>query len=729
MQIKHDGQVDIAIGKNRKSKSWQNKKIKWSDLLNKLSDKNPTSETIAEYEAMTKEQRDNIKDVGGFVGGKLKSNGRRSNDTVESRSLLTLDIDFGTSDIWDNIKFLYEFACCIYSTHSHTPEKPRYRLIIPLNREVTPEEYQAISRMIADEIDIELFDDTTYEPARFMYWQSTPKDADYIFDYQDSQWLNPDDVLSKYTFGWQDASYWPQSSRVIKKINNLIKNKQQDPTTKTSYIGAFCRTYTIYEAIDTFLSDEYIQGKDSTRYTYIKGHSSNGLAIIDDMFAYSHQDTDPISGKGACNAFDLIRIHKFGHLDNKEDLEQLESKGLKSFKRMCEFVANDEKASKELLKEEFESVNYTDNEYKANTKKKRDIKFIPLGDSLLESPIKEYDFLINRLLYDNAINLISGDPKTYKTFVGIDIALGVSTGSSAIGHTVLKQGKVLFISTEFDVRKRFLDLMRGRELDTNNKEITNKIIPFDFNSLDTFQWKKDFHLLEDLIKEYTPKLIVIDPLSYIFDGDINKNDEVAEFFKELKLLVNMYNLSVLIIHHNNRMNEVKRMNNVSGASAITRFVDSIIYLERFEEDEKQDINKSDEEIDSEIKPIKMIKGQYRHGQEGYKYYSINFKIKKDIAQITAERYDIKKEFEEQSSMQKPRNITESLEDSIIQALEESKLDRDKFTFSDVLAVINNNYSYSESYFEKSVRNVLKGLVEDKKWLIKEGRGYRYPKVF
>ena len=69
---------------------------------------------------MKKLQQDNIKDVGGFVGGHLKA-GRRKKGNVLSRSLLTLDMDYGTPDIWDQITLFFDFKCLVYSTHRHTP--------------------------------------------------------------------------------------------------------------------------------------------------------------------------------------------------------------------------------------------------------------------------------------------------------------------------------------------------------------------------------------------------------------------------------------------------------------------------------------------------------------------------------------------------------------------------------------------------------------------------------
>jgi putative DNA primase/helicase len=155
----------ISTGNSRKDKFWKEQTVSWEEFVKRLSRTTVTSETQQEYRQMKKYQQDNMKDVGGFVAGKLKD-GRRRKDSVINRSMLTLDMDYAddAEGIAENMELLYGYACCIYSTHKHTPEKPRLRLIIPLSRPVSADEYQAVSRRLAKEIGIELFDDTTYEP-------------------------------------------------------------------------------------------------------------------------------------------------------------------------------------------------------------------------------------------------------------------------------------------------------------------------------------------------------------------------------------------------------------------------------------------------------------------------------------------------------------------------------------------------------------------------------------
>lgn len=312
--IKYDGPITIATGSSRKSVSWKNEELLWSALAKRLETVLRTQETQDEYKSMPKAKRDEIKDVGGFVGGTLKGSRRKAENIIERR-LLTLDLDYVSAkdSPWDTVELIVGSAAVMYSTHSHTPRAQRLRLVFPLSRAVTPDEYTAIARRIAGDIGIDLFDDTTYEPHRLMYWPSASLDGEFIYKCLDGPWLDADETLSRY-HDWKDSSEWPVSSRKQDAMQRLAA-KQGDPTEKSGVVGAFCRVYPIEDAIETFLPEVYIKcGED--RYTYAGGSTAGGLVLYENgKFAYSHHGTDPISGK-LCNAFDLVRLHLFGDKDD-----------------------------------------------------------------------------------------------------------------------------------------------------------------------------------------------------------------------------------------------------------------------------------------------------------------------------------------------------------------------------------------------------------------------------
>lgn len=344
-ELKYDGPINIATGSSRKSTSWKNEEVLWSAFAERLQTVTRTQETLAEYRAMSKPRRDEIKDVGGFVGGAVKG-GRRKAETIMQRRLLTLDLDYVTvSDSpWETVELILGCAAVLYSTHSSTPRAPRLRLVIPLARPVTPDEYTAVARRVAADIGIDLFDDTTYEPHRLMYWPSASRDADYRYFVSDGPWLDPDEQLMRYN-DWRDPSEWPVSSRKQDIMQRLAK-KQGDPTEKKNVVGAFCRVYSIEDAIEAFLPEVYIKcGED--RYTFAGGSTSGGLVLYEDgKFAYSHHGTDPISGK-LCNAFDLVRLHMFGDKDDEAAPGTPVSR-LPSYTAMSDIAINDEAVRHEL---------------------------------------------------------------------------------------------------------------------------------------------------------------------------------------------------------------------------------------------------------------------------------------------------------------------------------------------------------------------------------------------
>ena len=376
-KLRHDARLTIAVGRSRMDKKWKNKEMMWSDIVRRLSETQRTSETVAEYKKLPKTEQSHIKDVGGFVGGMLKG-GRRTAESVANRQLLTLDADFAQPDFWDLAMLaLGEPAAAIYSTHKHTPDKPRLRLVLPLSRPVTPDEYQAIGRRVAADIDIEQFDDTTYQAQRMMFWGSTPRDGEYVFECNDDAFLDADEVLGRYE-DWRDQAQWPESSRAHTEVRRTAA-KQEDPTSKKGIVGAFCRTYSITEAMDAFLPGMYEPCAADDRYTYVAGSSAAGAVVYEDgKFLFSHHATDPCSGK-LVNAFDLVRIHRFRDLD--EDAQSGTPPGrLPSYLAMQELAAADARVKVSIgeerlaeAKQEFSPIEGHDNDETKNWLARMDI--------------------------------------------------------------------------------------------------------------------------------------------------------------------------------------------------------------------------------------------------------------------------------------------------------------------------------------------------------------------
>ena len=329
-------ELKIALGNSRQAKFWSNKTLTFEAICERLKTPIRTTETVEEYTKMPKPKRDEIKDKGGFVGGHLRDNLRKAGN-VSCRSLWTPDLDNATPEFVALLPNKLHFKCAVYSTHSHTPVAPRLRIVAPFTRDISADEFVAVSRYVAAELGMDMFDECSFIPNQLMYWPTCPANGDYLIEFVDGELLDPDKILAAHP-DWQDCSLLPTTSRES-KVHKPSQKQQEDPLSKSGVVGAFCRTYSITVAIEKFLSDTYAPSVMEGRYDYISGKSTAGVVIYDDKFAYSHHATDPTCGK-LLNAFDLVRIHKFGGDDEK-----------KSYQAMTEFALQDENVKLLLISE------------------------------------------------------------------------------------------------------------------------------------------------------------------------------------------------------------------------------------------------------------------------------------------------------------------------------------------------------------------------------------------
>ena len=341
----------LATAGSRLSRRWKTEDWYWEQLVDRLRAPARTGETVREYKAMTKDQRTEKKDVGGFVGGAIQG-GRRVAGAVTERWLVTLDADYAEPGDWEEFTALNDVRCCVYSTHSHTPEQPKLRWVLPLRRAVSPEEYVAVARKVAEWIGIEKMDPLTYQPERLMFWPSCCEDGEYVFHEQDGPTLDPDAVLREYGDGdeWRDAWRWPVSSRESEVVQREAK-QQADPLSKPGIVGAFCRVYSVEDAIDAFeLPYERCAGMVN-RYTYTGGTTAAGAVVYGGgRWLYSNHATDPAGGL-LCNAWDLVRVHKFGGLDDGS--RATDTTRLPSYLRMAELASGDPTVRAAVIDEQF----------------------------------------------------------------------------------------------------------------------------------------------------------------------------------------------------------------------------------------------------------------------------------------------------------------------------------------------------------------------------------------
>jgi len=353
--VQYNRQLTISAAGSRKATRWPAQVIHWHELVERLRTAVRGTETLAEYMSFPKSRQDDLKDVGGFVAGFL-TDGRRKTGAVGSRDIVTLDLDNipagGTADVLRRVEGL---GCgyAVYSTRKHSEGKPRLRVLAPLARTVSADEYEPLARKLGQIIGIELCDPTTFQATRLMYWPSCSADGVYVYHYGDKPFLDPDGLLALYA-DWRNVAEWPQVPGAAAAQVRLAA-KQGDPTSKEGVVGAFCRQYDVLTAIETFLPGMYVPTADEGRLTFVGGSTAGGAVLYDDAkFLYSHHATDPCGGR-LVNAFDLVRMHLHGDQDD-DAVPGTPTNRMPSFAAMIAFALQDAGVAAVMAQERYEKA-------------------------------------------------------------------------------------------------------------------------------------------------------------------------------------------------------------------------------------------------------------------------------------------------------------------------------------------------------------------------------------
>lgn len=297
------------------------KRLSWDALAKRLSNFKVVECTREDYESRPAQEKMDLKDTGYWVGGLFDPPYRKS-DNLKSRGLIALDIDYAETWDIDGIREAYKgLSYILHSSISHTDDKPRLRIVFPMMKDITPEQYEPIGRWLAARAGMDLFDATTFQPSRIMFRPARFKDQPSLFERHKGEWVHPDEILGDEYEDWQDIGEWPRTSMEEERgIVRAYGEKAQDPLQIPGFVGAFCRVYDVESAILEFELPYAPSDRSEGRYIYLgsggedgRNHTDGGVVYDDGLRFHSFHHTDPASGQH--NAWDLVRLHRFAHLD------------------------------------------------------------------------------------------------------------------------------------------------------------------------------------------------------------------------------------------------------------------------------------------------------------------------------------------------------------------------------------------------------------------------------
>lgn len=352
--------ITYSLGSGENLGRAKNTKETIKKLIDRFREPHVTPEKYREYKVSSDKQQRRLKGSAGWImrGAVAKGENRNRNSIMPSL-LMTLDIDYATPEFIELLlagKILPGVFLIAHSTRSHTPETPRLRIIIFLNQPVSRERYQAASRIVAQLADpnMEWVDKVSFRPAQMMYMPTVSKDMlkHYVFYEQPGELLDFEDRIDN----------WEMTNGSADDIGNLPRTSgedelrdteefAEDPLEKKGPVGDFCRAYSITDLVigidgqPGILADVYEPvewaNEAISRMTYLRGTTSNGAVVYEDKQVYSHHGSDPAQEQ-TLNAYDLVRIHKYGKED--KDVEKgTPLKDLPSSKKMTEFLRDDKR--------------------------------------------------------------------------------------------------------------------------------------------------------------------------------------------------------------------------------------------------------------------------------------------------------------------------------------------------------------------------------------------------
>ena len=191
----------------------------------------------------------------------------------------------------------------------------------------------------------------------------------------------------------------------------------------------------------------------------------------------------------------------------------------------------------------------------------------------------EQAWLIESMWAYTAVGIIGGPPKCCKSWLGLDMAVSVASGSPCLGQfPVQRPGPALIFLAEDAlpaVRQRIEALCAHRKIDINNLELY--VITASTLRLDLVQ---DQQRLKATLDAFKPRLLLLDPLVRLHRLDENSAADVSNLLGFVREMQRSYDIAIVLVHHASKKHRAQPGQALRGSSDLHAFGDSNAYLTR-----------------------------------------------------------------------------------------------------------------------------------------------------
>lgn len=434
-------------------------------------------------------------------------------------------------------------AYVAYATHSSVPGQARTRFVIPSDREMSGEEYECVSRVLAANLDIlHLLAKESHVPTQMMFMPLRKPGGEIWSDAAGKLPVHVDATLADLP-DWTIREYWP---RVANDSVSDPDADRVDPREIHGIVGAFCRAYDIPTAIDKF-ELPYEPTSNPTRYTYTAGSRPEGAVLYDEgTKLHSHHDTDPAHGQH--NAFDLVRLHRHGGVRSAL-VEHLESDRVVMAELLGDGDAFEpippEPSEVEQL---FDALDNSRAGVSESTPAGANPFRIETADQYLTA--KPQEWLIKHVLPRADTIMIYGESGAGKTFIAMDMLAAINRGIPWRGKKT-KKLKTVLLAAEGSGGAR----MRLKAYRMFNEGVSNGDLPALIDASPDLRDPAQVAQLASSLKKYSPAggVLMIDTLAASMPGgDENSGKDMGLILGHCKQISTLAKFTVILIHHSGK---------------------------------------------------------------------------------------------------------------------------------------------------------------------------------